>query len=225
MNQANNQVKTGLIVEDQPNSMTWLSTSLSLAFPDIQITGTTTVAEAKKYLEQYTPDIAMIDLGLPDGSGIEIIKKIHAQDNSQTLSIVVSIFDDDKHLFKALQAGAAGYILKEQSQQQLIDMLHAINQGQPPLSPRIAKRLLGFFKDLPTPSEKDSISTLTKREIDVLTLIAKGYTIKKCAELLGITRNTTAGYVKNIYKKLNVSTRAEATIEAQKQGLLSIDNS
>lgn len=220
----NNNIKTGLIVEDQIDSMTWLSTSLSLAFPNIKITGTTTVAEAKKYLEQHTPDIAMIDLGLPDGSGIEVIEKISAKDSKQTLSIVVSIFDDDKHLFKALQSGAAGYILKEQSQQQLVDMLHAINKGQPPLSPRIAKRLLSFFQDLPLPKEPKDHETLTRRELDVLTLIAKGYTIKKCAELLGITRNTAAGYVKNIYKKLNVSTRAEATIEAQKQGLLSSDN-
>ena len=128
------------------------------------------------------------------------------------------MFDDDQHLFSALRAGAKGYVLKDQPQDDLAKMLKGIIDGQPPLSAPIARRLLDFFQPEQTVDADEE--KLTNREQEVLTLIAKGYTLAKVGEMLGISRNTTAGYVKTLYRKLNVSSRAEATLAATRRGMV-----
>ena len=107
-----------------------------------------------------------------------------------------------------------GYVLKDESKDQLGAMLRDIVSGKPPLSPAIARRLLGHFRDS-TVEEG-----LTDRERDVLTLLAKGLTVAKVADVLGITRNTAAGYAKAVYRKLKITSRAEATLEAARRGLV-----
>ncbi|MEE9351149.1 MAG: response regulator transcription factor [Thiotrichaceae bacterium] len=210
-------MKTGLIIEDLPDSLIWLTDVLTLAFPNIQVSVASNLQEGFKTIAKQAPDIALVDLGLPDGSGQEIIEKLSAT-SPDTISIVTSIFDDDQHLFSALRAGAKGYVLKDQSSEQMVDLLRGIASGHPPLSPTIARRLLNYFQ--PTPEDLDK-TQLSNREREVLTLIAKGYTLVKVGELLDITRNTTAGYVKIIYRKLNINSRAEATIQATRLGLIS----
>ncbi len=137
--------------------------------------------------------------------------------------MVTPIFDDDRHLFGALRAGAAGYVLKDQSRNDLVEMLAGIHAGRPPLSPSIARKLLSVFQDEGADGDTNAHTLLTQRKREVLTLIAKGYTVARVAEMLGITRNTAAGYVKIIYRKLNISSRAEATLEATRQGLIGLD--
>jgi DNA-binding NarL/FixJ family response regulator len=209
-------LNTGLVVEDLPDSRVWLTEILALAFPEIQIRAVTNLKKGLEAIEQQAPDIALIDLGLPDGSGQQIIEALTHQ-SPETVSIVTSIFDDDQHLFSALRAGAHGYVLKDQSKEQMVELLRGISAGRPPLSPSIARRLLKYFQ----PVTGDDNVQLTVREREVLTLIAKGYTIAVVGELLGITRNTAAGYVKTIYKKLKVTSRAEAALEATRRGLIS----
>ncbi|MEE2891210.1 MAG: LuxR C-terminal-related transcriptional regulator [Pseudomonadota bacterium] len=102
-------------------------------------------------------------------------------------------------------------------------MLAGIHAGRPPLSPSIARKLLSVFQDEGADGDTNAHTLLTQREREVLTLIAKGYTVARVAEMLGITRNTAAGYVKIIYRKLNISSRAEATLEATRQGLIGLD--
>ena len=216
-------IKTGLIVEDQLDSQAWLHNLLLQAFPDIVVARASSLQEARHQLQQQAPpDIALIDLGLPDGSGIDLIYQLTAA-KAITRCVVTSIFDDDRHLFTALRAGACGYILKDQAKTDLIPMLQGIVDDKPPLSPAVARRLLQFFQTITKQQPEEDQAQLTKREIDVLTLISKGYTIAKAAELLGITRHTAAGYTKNIYHKLNVSSRAEAALEASRRGIISID--
>ena len=216
----NMNIRHGLIVEDLPDSADWLENILSETFSDIQIASAASVKAAKSAIKDHTFQIALVDLGLPDGSGIDVITEL-SKKSPQCIIIVSSIFDDDQHLFSALRAGAKGYVLKDLPKQELAEMLKGIANGKPPLSPAIARRLLNFFQP-----EVDSPTTeqLTHRENEVLQLIAKGYTIAKAAESLGITRNTAAGYVKIIYRKLNVSSRAEATLEASRRGIISIDS-
>ena len=209
-------MKTALILEDLPESRNWLSDVVQASFPGIELVTVDTVAAAIAQLDQQIPDIALVDLGLPDGSGIEFIRALNAR-NADSLSVVTTIFGDDQHVFPALSAGARGYILKEQSREELIALLRGIAAGQPPLSPAIARRLLNFFG--PARSEPNA-EKLTQREIDVLTLIAKGYTIAKVADMLGIRHSTAASYVKDIYRKLNVSSRAEAAMEAARLGVI-----
>ncbi|MEM7077073.1 MAG: response regulator transcription factor [Pseudomonadota bacterium] len=210
------QFRYGLVVDDHPDALQWVTSALSDAYPDLDIATAHSLESARYAVATCAPDIALIDIGLPDGSGIDLITELHRSD-AESYKIVSTIFGDDKHLFEALRAGAQGYVLKDESQAELSAMLKGIVAGTPPLSASVARRLLNHFHhpvDLPEVH-------LTERENEVLTLLAKGYTVQRVADLLDITANTTAGYVKNIYRKLNVSNRAEAAMEASRRGLVS----
>lgn len=225
------QVQYGLIVEDLPDAREWLIAAMGEAFPGVTIATAASLADARSQINAQLPQIALIDIGLPDGSGIDLINELNLT-HRDVMSIVTSVFDDDTHLFAALGAGASGYLLKDQSRDELTDMLRRIVEGQPPLSPAIARRLLGFFgprqmtaaapEPMPEACADEGI-LLTTREQEVLGLIAKGYTTPKVGELLNITKNTAAGHVKSIYRKLNISSRAEAAMEASRRGFVSPD--
>jgi DNA-binding NarL/FixJ family response regulator len=209
-------MNSAFILEDIPETRTWLVDVLATTFPGISISEAGTIEQAKETISGSSFDLALIDLSLPDGTGIEIIQAITAI-SPDTFIVVATIYDDDNHIFPALQAGARGYILKEQSKEQLIPLLKGIINDAPPLSPSISRRLLEHF-NVPKNNEEEN---LTPREKDVLILISKGIKLEEVANMLGITRNTTAGYVKNIYRKLNISSRAEATLTAARMGLIS----
>jgi len=211
-------MQTGFILEDLPESQVWLSEALTLSFPGIVIDSAFSVQEARdKLAVGALPDIALIDLGLPDGSGVELIEFIQRR-SPNTLCIVASIYHDDGHIFPALRAGAQGYLLKDQPVAAIVAALTGIAGGQPPLSPAIARRMLSFFQPglapaTPTPA-------LTERETEVLRMISKGMTQAETGRLLGISQHTVAGYVKELYRKLNVSSRAEAALLARDMGLV-----
>lgn len=208
-------MQRALIIEDVTDAQLWLADALCSACPETGITTASTLRQALEITATHHFDIALVDLNLPDGSGIDAIRQIRSR-SPQTLCIVVTIYDDDQHLFPALQAGAQGYLLKDQSKQQISQRLQGIARGEPPLSPAIARRLLGHFAQ---PAIEPEVN-LTSREKEVLTLIAKGIKLAEVAEMLKISRNTAAGYVKEIYRKLDVSSRAEATLEAARMGLI-----
>lgn len=209
-------MKTALILDDLPDAQVWLSDALVVVFPNIALSCVGNLAEARAWLYSHpAPDLALIDLGLPDGSGVELIAELNRA-SPQTLCVVASIFDDDKHLFPALRAGAQGYLLKDQAQAQIIELLKGIADGRPPLSPSVARKMLGYFQ----PPLQAEYLPLTQRENEVLRCIAKGLTLPESAKLMGISSNTVSGYVKEIYRKLNVSSRAEAAITAQKMGII-----
>lgn len=219
-----------LVLDDLEPSRVWLGRALQLAFPGIQIDQAGTLAAALQQLSP-PPDIALIDLGLPDGSGVSLIEHLQSL-GARTLCIVATVFDDDAHLFPALRAGAQGYLLKDQPPEALAEMLRGIAAGQPPLSPSIARRLLRHFNMGPglqegLPPDRSAVPestaasiALTARESDVLRLAAKGYSAQQIAEAFGLSRHTVTGYLKDIYRKLSVTTRAEATLEAARRGLI-----
>ena len=208
-----------LILEDIPQIRTWLKCTVSELFPEANISESSRVQDAKGLLSVFSFDLALIDLGLPDGSGIEVVTALREQ-QPQSQSVVVTIHDDDEHLFPALQAGAYGYVLKEQARELVGEQLRRITQGEPPLSPSIARRVMAYFAALPKP-DTDLIPhvKLSERETDVLLRVAKGFTLPEIAGQLHLSRHTIADYVKQIYRKLNVSSRAEAALEAQRLGL------
>lgn len=209
-------MRTGFILEDLPESQAWLSEALSQSFPGIAIRTAFTLQEAREKLTPDSmPDIALIDLGLPDGSGVELIEFIQRRAPA-TLCIVASIYHDDGHIFPALRAGARGYLLKDQPVAAIVAALTGIAGGQPPLSPAIARRMLSFFQ----PGPALPATALTERETEVLRLISKGMTQAETGRLLGISQHTVAGYVKEVYRKLNVNSRAEAALLARDMGLV-----
>jgi DNA-binding NarL/FixJ family response regulator len=214
-------MKTILLLEDLPEIRAWLRKLVLQVFPGSTISESARVQDAMALVAAVKFDLALVDLGLPDGSGVDVVTRLRdLQPEAQ--SVVVTIHDDDEHLFPALQAGAFGYILKEQARELITEQLQRISQGEPPLSPSIARRVMAHFSAKSRPQASNSLLpnvNLTDRESEVLLRVAKGYTLPEIGVQLGLSRHTIADYVKQIYRKLNVSSRAEAALEAQRLGL------
>ncbi|MCW5721122.1 MAG: response regulator transcription factor [Devosia sp.] len=207
-----------LLVEDQPTTRDWMLGVLATAFPGLNITAVGTLRAAQAWLDNHADALwlAVVDLGLPDGSGIDIVRRLAAE-RPGTLPIVATIYDDDAHLFEAIAAGARGYVLKDEEAALLVNYLQRIERGEPPLAPSIALRMLDHFR---APAARpDDEAGLSPRETEVLALLARGLTVAEAARRLGLQPQTVASYVKVIYQKLCVSSRAEATREAVKRGL------
>ena len=212
-------MKTILLLEDLPEIRAWLKTLVMQVFPDGQISEAARVHDALELVSAIKFDLALCDLGLPDGSGVAVVEKLR-ETQTECQSVVVTIHDDDEHLFPALQAGAFGYILKEQPRELIAEQLQRMNQGEPPLSPSIARRVIAYFAaQAKPPADLMPHVSLTERESEVLLRVAKGFTLPEIGVQLGLSRHTIADYVKQIYRKLNVSSRAEAALEAQRLGL------
>ncbi|MFW9615493.1 response regulator [Aquabacterium sp.] len=218
-------MKQILLLEDLPEIRAWLKTLALQVFPGAHISEASRVHDALELVNAVRFDVALCDLGLPDGSGVEVVQALREK-QPEVQSVVVTIHEDDDHLFPALQAGAFGYLLKEQPREQLAEQLHRISQGEPPLSPSIARRVIQYFtaqaRMKPAMAEPDNVTPhvqLTERENEVLLRVAKGFTLPEIGQQLNLSRHTIADYVKQIYRKLNVSSRAEAALEAQRLGL------
>jgi DNA-binding NarL/FixJ family response regulator len=209
--------KSILILEDMPDTQKWLQGACTLAFPQAQTTIASNLAAASELLKTMAPDIALVDLELPDGKGHHFISKLLEQ-HAACLCIVVTIYADENHLLPSLQAGAKGYILKDQSRQRIADMLKQAEAGELPLSPAAARFVLNQMANVSIIEPIES--SLTNREIDVLKLVAAGDSTPAVAEKLGISKYTVEDHLKQIYRKLNISSRAEAALMAQKLNLL-----
>ena len=238
-----------LIVEDNPVARSFLCRVVRESFSDDKtITEAGDLETARRHINLTGGDhglhgvdpfrLILLDLELPDGNGMELLKELA---HYPATKIVTTLYSDDDHLFPALQCGADGYLLKEDRFEVLVEELQKIVRGQPPLSPAIARRLLthfrgtsegptpdaglthasGFTTSRPVPLDKlPEHERLTPRENEVLTYLSKGFTIKEIASLMGIKWFTVNDHIKSIYKKLNVSSRAEAAVLASKQGLV-----
>lgn len=219
-------MKSALVIEDLPEIRSWLAEVARETFPGLRVVEAARLDEALACVGRENFDLALIDLGLPDGSGIDVVSALHSQ-QPKALPVVVTIYDDDEHLFPALQAGAFGYLLKEQPREALVAQLLRMTQGEPPLSPPIARRVLAYFggaahkrQELLRQLDKDA--ALTERETEVLQRVAKGYTLPEVAQQFGLSRHTVATHIRQIYRKLDVSSRAEATLEAARRGLVNL---
>src|SRR3954470_8274394 len=210
-----------LLLEDLPEIRAWLKALALQVFPQAQVFEAARVHDALALVTAERFEVALVDLGLPDGSGVDVVAAIR-EAHPQAQSVVVTIHDDDDHLFPALQAGAFGYLLKEQAPELIAEQLKRMAQGEPPLSPSIARRVISHFASQTQPQERPQNMphvALTDRENEVLLRVAKGFTLPEIGVQLCLSRHTIADYVKQIYRKLNVSSRAEAALEAQRLGL------
>ncbi len=176
------------------------------------------VAEGLAALAKHRPDILLTDLGLPDGSGIDIIKAIDEQ-HLDCEAMVISGFQDEHRVFSALEAGAKAYILKHDKSQKITDAIINMMNGGAPISPVIARLMLRKFQ-APAQNERGLPEALTRRQIDILKLVSQGFSSREIAEKLGIRYYTVTTHIKNIYNKLQVNSRTEALYEAGRLGLL-----
>lgn len=205
-----------LLLEDHVDAQLWLTDAVLMAYGShVEITLSESVAAAKSHLENKIFDLFLVDLNLPDGTGHEALmyaKKL----NPNLVCIVTTIYSDDMHLFPALRAGASGYILKDESKRNITQMLKDIHKGIPAISADVAKKILSYFHKSSTTAE---LSLLTEREKEALSLVVSGLSVKECATLMSISYHTVSGYIKEIYRKLGVSSRAEMTLEAIRAGI------
>ena len=209
-----------LILEDHKGAQQWLSDAAKQAFGDsVTIHIAETVKKSISLLDKRDFDLFIVDLHLPDGSGNKAL--IYAANKSPaTTCVVATIYADESHLFPALQAGAKGYLLKDDSQETIAEMLAGVLSNRPPLSSEVASQLIGYFQQQRGGEGTDVRPHLTQREQETLQYLVKGFSIRECADYMGISPHTVSGYVKDVYKKLHVSSRAEVTAEAVRLGLV-----
>jgi len=190
---------------------------------DMILAGTAhNVAQATKLLEGEPLDILVVDLGLPDGSGIDVIRAAHlAWPNCGIM--VSTTFADDRHVIPSIEAGAAGYLLKDSSARTMAEEIRCLHSGGSPISPRIARQILVRFRPQelrPEETPEPLAVPLSPREREALQLITKGFSYDEIAELMSVSRNTVMTFVRRIYQKLEVRSKAEAIFEARNHGIL-----
>lgn len=205
-----------LDVEDNPETQLWLVGCIGRAFAGMNTDTAATVEQARTRLQKRDYQLALIDLGLPDGNGLDLIRLIKARSPDCHI-VVATIYDDDKNLFAALRGGAKGYILKDQDQDKIVSYLQGIKHNRPALSAASSQRLIDHFNSKGAELERVQ---LTPREVEVTCLVAKGCNVDETAALLELSPDTVKGYVKNIYVKLGVNNRSEMTLQAIKMGLI-----
>lgn len=165
------------------------------------------------------PDVLLVDLGLPDGSGIDVIRVALGRHPGLPI-MVITVFGNEKRVVGAIQAGAIGYLLKDDQTNEIGAAIEQLLEGGSPISPAIARHLIRHFQPAPSAPAPAPRETLTSREQEVLGLAMKGFSYAEIAGLLGLSQNTIASYTKHIYEKLAVGSRTEAIYEASRLGLI-----
>ncbi len=208
-------MKRVLIVEDIAETRRWLSQLVLDTYPKAKIEVAETVRAASKFQGQAF-DLALIDLGLPDGSGLDVLRMVH-RGNPKAIKVVTTVMCDDASIVAALSAGADGYLLKENTPAVIARQLAQLSIGIPAIAPSIARRIMAHFRLTGPAAGLDA--QLTERETQVLGLIARGLRNSEVATEMGIADTTVAGYIKVIYRKLGIGSRAEAAWHASRLGL------
>lgn len=220
-----------LIVEDQLRFREGFAHALEKA-PDIRLVGMATdLPQGRKMFDQTRPDVLLVDLDLPGGSGIELIR--HAAHVAPECEVmVISVFGDEQHVLSSIEAGATGYLLKDSLALDLPGQLRSLRAGGSPISPVIARRLLlrlaphnghgtrGFTDSASMPLVDEQVVALSEQESRVLHLAAKGFTFDEIAQFMNVSPHTIMTYVKRTYRKLQVRSKVEAIYEARRLGWL-----
>jgi DNA-binding NarL/FixJ family response regulator len=217
-----------VLVEDEEQTRTHLARVLD-GDPRLELAASVgTFADGLHELGTQAPDVLVTDIELPDGNGLDLIRFI-SDKNLDTLPMVITVFGDQATVTKALEAGALGYLLKDGTADYLVRSTLELLEGGSPISPPIARYLLGRFREerqhpaaiSPVSSKaKEDVPRLSDRESEVLEFLVKGFTYAETAEHLGVTPHTIATHVRRIYRKLAVRSRAEAVYEALQLGLI-----
>ncbi|PZX37978.1 DNA-binding NarL/FixJ family response regulator [Roseinatronobacter thiooxidans] len=206
-----------LVVEDDLDWQLYFQDILSQA-ADFEATALAgSVRDAKLVMRRYRFDAALIDVGLPDGSGLDVLTQLSKSQPDAEVAIC-TIFEDERTVLEAIRRGASGYILKVNAGSSLVEMLSQMMAGGAPISPKVARYILN---SLAAPSDEQTEPVeLTKRESDVLNSISTGQTLKQAARSLGIAESTVRTHVKRIYSKLDVNSRGAALLEASRRRIL-----
>ena len=192
---------------------------------DIEVIGEASDGEeAIELVTKLHPDVALVDIAMPKVNGIEATRQMKAR-YPATAVLILTAYDNDQYIFALLEAGAAGYLLKNVSGKELVNAIRAVYAGEAVLHPAIAHKV---FNRLVTSEQKPGsivqLNDLSEREMEILRLAAKGMTNKDIADKLFLSRRTVQSHLSNIFRKMNVGSRTEATIQAFGRGWLSLED-
>jgi NarL family two-component system response regulator LiaR len=210
-----------LIVDDHAIVRKGISALLSTE-TDIEVLGeATNGAEGVEKAVALRPDVVLMDVVMPKMDGIEATRRITAMPDAPRVLVLTSFAADDQ-VFPAIKAGALGYLLKDSGPNELIRAIRQVHRGEPSLEPAIASKVL--FELAHPPKAEPTTDPLTERELEVLRLIAQGYSNRQIADELVITEMTVRAHVSNILGKLHLASRTQAALFALREGLASMDD-
>jgi DNA-binding NarL/FixJ family response regulator len=230
-----------LIVEDDPSTRAFFERCIEQS-PQMAVWAVAdSVGAARRWMDQAddAPDVMLVDLGLPDGSGLDVLRQARVS-WPRCESLVISMFGDDVNVLASIEAGALGYIHKDSTPDDIAQTIADLKAGASPISPMIARRLLTRYRDGPgqrssgapvgamvrtatelaSKTPEDALPELSAKEREVLDLIARGFSYAEIARLQEVTVHTIQSHIKNLYGKLSVHSRSEAVFEASRLGLL-----
>lgn len=209
---------TVLLVDDHPLFLDGVRAALSSS-PDIEVVGEAhDRREALEKTRELHPDVVLMDLNLPDGSGIDATRDI-LDVSPETRILVITMSVDDDAVVAAMRAGARGYVVKGAGRADLLQAVHTVSAGGAVFSPTVAERLGSFFSGLAAQPGREMFPQLSEREREVLDLVARGKDNRAIARELFLSEKTVRNYVSSIFTKIGVDTRAEAIVAAREAGL------
>lgn len=215
-----NMIRVAMI-EDDPVTSERIISLVSQA-DDIEIVGhAASAAAAREMIKAGGFDVLLCDIGLPDGNGIHLMKQAMVK-NPDVDILVVTIFANQSKVLDSIKAGARGYLLKDDGLENCVNSIREIHRGGSPISPMIARQLLRQLGGRHPQSNEEGQTPLSEREVDVLNMLARGFAYAEIGDLLGLSTQTVATYVKRLYRKLEVNSRSEAVFEAQSRGIINV---
>ena len=196
------------IIEDNTSIREYLHPLISNAFPETDVLVFSTAEDALKVLINNPVDIVLFDIELPGMSGIECMYKLKSV-HLHLQCMMLTVFDDAENIFKAIKAGASGYLLKTTSPEKIFEAISDLNNGGSPMSSQIARKVIEAFQQTDN-SKNESFHSLSRREQEIIQVLAKGYRYKEIADKLFLSQETIRTHIRNIYEKLHVNSRSEA---------------
>jgi DNA-binding NarL/FixJ family response regulator len=211
-----------LVIEDDPMTREALIDKIEQD-PGLRVCGAAgDLRSGRQLIAAGEARVALMDLGLPDGDGTELILEATARTPPMEV-MVITVFGDERHVVRAIEAGATGYLLKDAEADSIARSIHDLLAGGSPISTSIARYLLRRFRREQSAGAGEPAAHLTPREIEVLEVVSRGYSNAEIGRLLELSLHTVNSHIKNIYRKLAVRSRSEAVFEAVQQGLIHID--
>jgi DNA-binding NarL/FixJ family response regulator len=208
-----------MVVEDDPQMCSQISRMVNDSDSCVVVCSARNCAQAREFLDHGSLDVLLVDLELPDGSGLELISRTTLLHPGADI-MVITVFGDEGNVFQALENGASGYLLKDSLPDDFIGVVNLLRAGGAPINPIIARQIVRRFKRSSV-APTEAASMLTEREIEILNLIARGFSTSEVAALIQLSPHTVVSHIKKVYRKLRVNSRVEALYEAKLLGVLS----
>lgn len=217
------EITTVVIIDDHPIVRAGMRAILS-AGADVNVVGEgENGADALRLVNELCPDVLALDVQLPDLNGLEVTRRLRAQ-GKKTAILILTIHTDHETVFGLLEAGAVGYVLKDEAPETLVSAVRAAGRGESWFSPAVASQVVRRAVSNPKVEASEAPDTLTPREVETLRLLAQGLDNTAIARALVVTKRTVQNHISNIYGKLGVSSRTEAMLYAIRHGLAQVSS-